>query len=131
MQRLIFYSVGKFLVAALNHPQQAQNCVLKVHSFVATPNDIIVAYEKHTAKKWTVEHITFDQLVRHERQQWKENNANAPIYTLRRIWLGGGTLYDSVDNGSLGVWSTQNLDDVIAGEVMKGGGQSLRSGQLQ
>ncbi|KIW00313.1 uncharacterized protein PV09_08200 [Verruconis gallopava] len=125
------HDVGRFVVAALKRPTEARNQTLKVQSFVATQNQIISEFEKQTATKWGVEYVPFSELTAKEKLQWAEENPIAPIYTLRRIWIGGGTLYDHLDNESLGVLETDNLEKVIAHKIRTGGGSAIQSGKLQ
>lgn len=128
---LIFDSVGKFVVAALKNPETARNKALKVLSFVTTLDGILSEFEKQTGKKWHVDRVPYAQLQEREREQWQVKDPSAPIYTLRRIWIGGGTLYDHVDNEQLRVMETDSLAKVIADQIKAGGGQALRSGELQ
>jgi hypothetical protein len=130
-EMLILDSVGKFVVAALKHPKIAMNRALKVQSFVASMNEIVAEFEKQTHQKWKINHFSLAELREHERKQWEEKNPNAPLYTLRRIWIEGGTLYNKTDNEDIEVIETESLAKAVAGELKKGGGQAIRSGQLQ
>lgn len=119
------------MVAALKHPKMAMNRVLKVQSFVASLDQIVAEFEKQTCQKWEIVYFSQEELREHERKQWESKNPNAPLYTLRRIWIEGGTLYDKLDNDDIGVTETESLAKVIADEIQKGGGQAVRSGKLQ
>ncbi|KAI8630052.1 hypothetical protein F5Y19DRAFT_69829 [Xylariaceae sp. FL1651] len=95
--------VGKLLVAALQHPEEAMDKVLKVQSFVTTPNEILREFEKQTGAAWTVEYTSGQKLREVETQWWDDGNPLATAATLRRIWAEGGTLYQQTDNGRLGL----------------------------
>ncbi|KAL8281592.1 hypothetical protein RB600_005157 [Gaeumannomyces tritici] len=91
--------VGKFLVAALRHPEASFGKALKVQSFVVTPNQVLAEYEKQTGgSKWKVAKTPLDQYRQMEQKAWEEGDAKATMLTLRRIWAEGGTLYDKNDN---------------------------------
>lgn len=53
-----------------------------------------------------------------EKKAWEERNPVATVYTLRRIWTEGGTLYDEVDNKAIGVSETDSLAKVV-GQVIE------------
>ncbi|KAL1893999.1 hypothetical protein Sste5346_006141 [Sporothrix stenoceras] len=96
--------VGKFLVAALRHPEQSFGKALKVQSFVVTPNQVLAEYEKQTGgDKWQVTHVPLKELEELETRAWAEGAGNATGFTLRRIWAEGGTLYEKNDNELIGV----------------------------
>ena len=96
-------SVGKLLVAALRHPEATRNRALKVNSFTATPNLIVAEFERQTGgQKWDVEHVPRDEVVQSEKKAYEEKSPFATMYTLRRIWADGGTLYDKRDNSDIG-----------------------------
>lgn len=76
---------------------------LKVQSFVTTPNAIVEEFEKQTGAKWTVDHTPNQRLREAEKESWEHNSPIATLYTLKRIWAEGGTLYDKTDNEILGL----------------------------
>lgn len=100
---LTWNSVGKLVVAALRHPEESFGKALKVQSFVTTPNAILEEFEKQTGAKWTVSHTPEQKLRQAEKESWDSGSPAATLYTLRRIWAEGGTLYDKTDNESLGL----------------------------
>lgn len=102
---LTWCSVGKLVVAALRHPEVSTGKVLKVQSFVTTPNAIVAEFEKQTGSKWTVDHTPNQKLREMENEKWNANDPIATLYTLKRIWAEGGTLYDKTDNEILGLTS--------------------------
>lgn len=101
--QLTSHSVGKLVAAALQHPEASLGKILKVQSFVITPNAILEEFEKQTGTKWTVEHTTNQKLREVEKAKWDANHPVATLYTLRRIWAEGGTLYEKTDNEALGL----------------------------
>lgn len=109
------HSVGKGVVAALRHPDAALDRALKIQSFVATPNEILAAFEKHTGAKWAVEYSSLDKLRELEERLWAEGDPGATLATLRRIWGEGATLYEVTDNGSIGLEDgvVESLDDAV------------------
>ena len=103
------YSVGKFVVAALLHPEVSKNRALIVNSFTTTPHEIVKEFEKQTNSKWTVTYTSLDDLRKLEEESWEKGHPSAASMTLRRIWTEGGTLYDKMDNEELGVKETDTL----------------------
>ncbi|OTA54784.1 NAD(P)-binding protein [Hypoxylon sp. EC38] len=95
--------VGKLVAAALRHPEASVGKVLKVQSFVTTPNSIVAEFERQTGTKWTVDHTSNQKLREVEKEKWDANSPIATLYTLKRIWAEGGTLYDKTDNEALGL----------------------------
>jgi hypothetical protein len=114
--RLTFCSVGKSVVAALRHPSESFNKALKVQSFVVTQQQILKELEKQTGgEPWTVTNYTLDELREAEKKGWTEGNPNATLYTLRRIWSEGGTLYEKTDNERIGLKDEdlETLEDAV------------------
>ncbi|EQB51239.1 NmrA-like family protein [Colletotrichum gloeosporioides Cg-14] len=95
--------VGKTLVASLRHPDASFNKALKVQSFVATPKQILAEFEKQTGAKWETSYVPLKKLEEAEEKAWADGKPYATIFTLRRIWAEGGTLYEKTDNESIGV----------------------------
>ncbi|KAI1407104.1 NAD(P)-binding protein [Hypoxylon sp. FL1857] len=95
--------VGKLVAAALRHPEASIGKVLRVQSFVTTPNAIVAEFERQTGTKWTVDHTPNQRLREIEKEKWDANSPIATLYTLKRIWAEGGTLYDKTDNEALGL----------------------------
>lgn len=96
-------SVGTTLVASLRHPEASFNRALKVQSFVATGKEIVAEYEKQTGEKWEIVYSSLETLKKAEEKAWAEGIPYATIFTLRRIWAEGGTLYDKTDNERIGL----------------------------
>lgn len=115
------YSVGKGVVAALRHPDASVDRALKIQSFVATPNEILAAFEKQTGAQWTVEYSSLDKLRAVEERLWAEGKPIATGATLRRIWGEGGTLYERTDNEDIGLGAdeVESLEDAVRGAVQK------------
>lgn len=111
-------SVGKLVVKVLLHPDQCKNKALKVNSFTATGNEILEEFEKQCGgEKWNVEHTSIEELRNLERDAWANKHPVAPIFTLRRIWNEGGTLYDQTDNRLIDAENMQTLSDAVANAI--------------
>lgn len=107
-------SVGKLVVAALKHPSVSQNRALKVNSFTTTGEETLAEFEKQTGgERWTKTYTSLDRLRELEQKAWAEGVPIATIFTLRRIWTEGGTLYDERDNGLIGEPKMESLADVV------------------
>jgi hypothetical protein len=119
-------SVGKFVVAALQHPDQSYGKALRVQSFVVTPKQVLAEYEKQTGAKWTVESTPLDEIRKLEAKLWEEGKPTATSITLRRIWAEGGTLYDKNDNEVVGVkeGDADSLETAVKRELSLGGWQN-------
>jgi len=99
--------VGKLVAGALLHPEASANKALIVNSFTATPLEILQTYERLTGgQPWAVSYTSLEQLKEIEQKAWAEGNPVATIFTLKRIWTEGGTLYPGRepqrDNGLIG-----------------------------
>lgn len=113
--------VGKFVVAALRHPETATTTAgeggkaLKVNSFEVTSNQVVAEYEKQTGAKWKVSYVPLSKVREQEETLWAEEHPKATVVTLRRIWAEGGTLYEKTDNESIGVKSedTETIAEVL------------------
>lgn len=91
--------VGKFVVAALLHPEASKNRALRLNSFTTTPKQIVSEFEKQTGgEAWQVDTTSIDKLSNMESEAWERQDPRATAYTLRRIWTEGGTLYEKRDN---------------------------------
>jgi hypothetical protein len=95
-------SVGKLLVAALQHPGASRNRVLIVNSFTTTPDEILDEFERQSGVKWELEYTDLERLKEMEEKAWQEQDPKAAVCTLRRIWTEGGTLYEKRDNALIG-----------------------------
>ncbi|KAL4888492.1 hypothetical protein BDV59DRAFT_188521, partial [Aspergillus ambiguus] len=109
--------VGKFVVHTLTHWDVARNRALKVNSFTTTPRAILAEFEKQTDSTWSVEYTPLDELRQLEKGAWENNDPKATLYTLRRIWTEGGTLYDRRDNEDIGAVDTSSLEDLVQGSI--------------
>lgn len=91
--------VGKLVVAALKHPEAGKNKALRVNSFTATPKEIVAEFEKQTGgERWQVAYTSLDELKQLEQQAWEKESPAAGLFSLRRIWTEGKTLYEHRDN---------------------------------
>jgi len=70
--------------------------------------------------KWEVSYTALEELRKIEQQAWESSQPWATIATLRRIWAEGGTLYESRDNGKIGMKDNDmgTLQEVVA-ELIK------------
>ncbi|KAF4637021.1 hypothetical protein G7Y89_g1061 [Cudoniella acicularis] len=106
--------VGRLTVHALLHPAASKNRALRVNSFTATEAEILAEFERQTGgEKWTVERTSFEKLRELEKEAWESGNPAATGYTLRRIWVEGGTLYEVRDNALIGGEETESLSDAV------------------
>ncbi|KAI0002654.1 isoflavone reductase family protein [Xylariaceae sp. FL0662B] len=102
--------VGRLLVAVLLHPEASDNRALKVNSYTTTPNEILAEFERQTESKWDVSFTPLADLKILERVAWESGNPLGTLYTLRRIWTEGSTLYEQTDNAALGLSKTDTLE---------------------
>ena len=94
--------VGRLLVAALETPTTSHERILKVNSFTTTGREALAEFEKQTAVKWDVSYTPLDRLKTLEKEAWEKDSPFKTVFTLRRIWLEGGTLYKVRSNGEIG-----------------------------
>ncbi|KAI8939738.1 hypothetical protein NX059_003483 [Plenodomus lindquistii] len=94
--------VGRLLVAALNTPAATHKRVVKVNSFTTIGKQVPAELEKQTNTKWHVTFTTLEELKKYEKEAWERKDPLATVFTLRRIWTEGGTLYDERNNDSVG-----------------------------
>ncbi|RFU26259.1 hypothetical protein B7463_g10076, partial [Scytalidium lignicola] len=121
--------VGKFVVASLQHPEVSVNRALKVHSFTTTPNEILAEFQRQTGEIWKVAYTPLNELKKLEQEAWAVGDPLATVYTLRRIWTEGGTLYDKTDNEAIGVVVTDTLGSMVKRAIEKET-SAFRSGEL-
>lgn len=113
-------SVGKLVVAALKNPSVSQDRALRVNSLTTTPEEILAEFEKQTGgEKWEKTYTSLDRLRQLEKKAWSEGNPAATLFTLRRIWTEGGTLYDVRDNGRIGEPKMESLEDLVRASVQR------------
>jgi hypothetical protein len=113
------HSVGKFVVAALLNTRESRNTTLVVHSFTATPEEILAEYEEQTGCKWDVSYTTMERLKEIEKEEYQVYSPMATVVTLRRIWTDGGTLYKFYDDSLLGEIDTETLQSQVAAQIVK------------
>jgi hypothetical protein len=56
-------TVGKALVAMLEHPDETKNTYVFVSSFNISQRDILEVVEKVDGQKWTIKHITSEEVI--------------------------------------------------------------------
>ncbi|KAI1080824.1 isoflavone reductase family protein [Whalleya microplaca] len=111
--------VGRLLVAVLLHPEASDNRAIKVNSFTTTPNEILAEFERQTELKWDTSYTSLTDLKAYEEAAWQEGNPIATVYTLRRIWSEGKTLYDRTDNAALGMNKMDTLEMSVQEAIWK------------
>jgi hypothetical protein len=111
--------VGKFVVAALCNTTASRNATLIVHSFTATPHEILAEYERQTGCKWEKSYTTLDRLKQIETEEYRVYSALATVVTLRRIWTDGGTLFKYYDETLLGQVDTETLESQVTANIKK------------
>lgn len=125
-------SVGKLLVAAVRNLAASRNRALRVNSFTTTPNLTLAEYERQTSTKCDVSYTSLDELKTLEKDAWESGDPLAAIYTLRRIWTEGGTIYKSIDSKDIGMYPADldSLADAVKMAVSSNGQEAFRSGDL-
>lgn len=105
--------VGRALVAVLQHPEASDNRAVRVQSFVASPAELLAEYERQTEQTWKVAYTSLDELRRIEDDAWVAGHPVASIFTLKRIWAEGKTLYKTTENKAIGLTKTDTLEMVV------------------
>lgn len=112
--------VGRLLVAALQTPTTLRERILKVNSFTTTGKKALAEFEKQTGTQWEVKYTALEDLERFEQEAWEKGDPLATVFTLRRIWTQGGTLYAHRDNGKIGFeGKEETLEEQIAKSIEK------------
>lgn len=111
--------VGKFVVAALINFITSRNQTLIVHSFTATPKEILAEHETQLRHKWECNYVDLKQLQTMEKQAYQIYSPLATVLTLRRIWTAGGTLHKFYDDSLLDVVETETLEDQVRLNIAK------------
>ncbi|KIY03870.1 uncharacterized protein Z520_00561 [Fonsecaea multimorphosa CBS 102226] len=107
--------VGKLVALAALHPEASRNKALRVNSFTATDSEILKEFEKQTGgQPWKVSYTSLDTLKKLEQEAWDAGKPYATIFTLKRIWAEGGTLYDKRDNHLI---EAENVMETLADAV--------------
>ena len=107
-------SVGKLVTAALQHPEHTANRALIVNSFTTTPKEILAEYERQTGgAKWDLAYTPLPDLERAEKEAWEKGIPHAAVFTLRRIWTQGGTLYENRDNELIRAPPSETLQEAV------------------
>ena len=122
--------MGKFVVAALLNGNASKNATLIVHSFTATPHEILAEYEQQTGVKWDVSYTTMERLKVMEKEEYQIYSPLATVATLRRIWSEGGTLYKYYDESILGnIADTETVESQVRANIerQEGGDQPFPS----
>ena len=108
------------MVAALVNSNASRNETLIVHSFTATPHEILAEYEDQTGAKWEKSYTSFDRLKVIEKEEYQVYSPLATVVTLRRIWTEGGTLHKFYDEAILGCGDEcESLESQVAANIIK------------
>ncbi|KAK1818038.1 hypothetical protein LTR12_007563 [Friedmanniomyces endolithicus] len=105
--------LGRFVVATLLHPETVRNRAIKVNSFTATAHEVLAEFEKQTGAKWSVSFTSLEELKELEKEAWESEKPFATVYTLRRIWTEGGTLYKERDNSLVECEDSETLATLV------------------
>ena len=90
-----------------------------MHSFTATPNEILEEYERQTDCKWEKSYTSVERLKEIEKEEYQVYSPLATVVTLRRIWTDGGTLFKYYDETILGQIETETLESQVAANLRK------------
>jgi nucleoside-diphosphate-sugar epimerase len=113
--------VGRLLVAALRTVTTEHERVLKVNSFTVTPKQILAEFEKQTGAKWDVSYTPLEELKKAEQEAWANDTPRKTVYTLRRIWTEGGTLYEESDNSKILSVDVETLEEQVRKAIAQQG----------
>ncbi|KAH8676218.1 isoflavone reductase family protein [Xylariales sp. PMI_506] len=111
--------VGRLLIAVLKHPEVSDNRAIRANSYTTTPNKILAEFERQTDSMWTASYTSLDELRAFEKAAWEQGKPLASLYTLRRIWTEGKTLYDRTDNEMLGMAKMDTLEMSVQESLWK------------
>ncbi|KAK1063975.1 hypothetical protein LTR74_009042 [Friedmanniomyces endolithicus] len=105
--------LGRFVVATLLHPEAVRDRAIKVNSFTVTAHEVLAEFEKQTGAKWSVSFTSLEELKELEKEAWESEKPVATVYTLRRIWTEGGTLYKERDNSLVECDDSETLATLV------------------
>lgn len=106
-------------MAALLNGTASRNTTLIVHSFTATPHEILAEYEDQTGCTWERSYTTVERLKEMEKEEYQVYSPLAFVATLRRIWTAGGTLYKFYDDSLLGSIDTENIYSQVTANIAR------------
>lgn len=123
---LNLHSVGKLVLAALQHPTEARNRALRLNSFYTTDAEILREFERQTGgQRWDATYTPLPKLRELEEEAWNSGHGLAVLITLRRIWAEGGTVYEKTDNNLIGAGSgLTSLTEAVHDAIQKQLGES-------
>lgn len=111
--------VGKFVVAALISHISSRNVMLKVHSFIATPDEIVTEFEAQTTGAWQKHHVDLTTMKKLEREAHQIHSPLATLLTVVRGRNEGVLPPDFYDNSLLGFVETEILEDQVRYSIAK------------
>ncbi|KAK4071980.1 hypothetical protein Trihar35433_4044 [Trichoderma harzianum] len=114
---------GTAVVAALRHPEESHNAVLRVASFVKTSNEVFSEYEKQLGVKFSAKYISLADHEAEEGSMWEKGSPWAVVAALRRIWATGGAMYDHFSNEDIGLGNggMESLEEAVRKHVNSSG----------
>lgn len=68
-------------------------------------------------EKWTVSYVPIANVKELEKEAHANKNPAATVFTLKRIWGSGGTLYEKRDNGLIDAEDTETLQDAVKASI--------------
>jgi uncharacterized protein YbjT (DUF2867 family) len=114
--------VGRLLVAALKTPTESHERILRVNSFTVTGKEVVAEFEKQSGAEWNVGYMPVDELKKAETLAWEMDSPFKTVYTLRRIWIEGGTLYAERDNRKIGLEEgLETLEEQVGRAILSQG----------
>jgi hypothetical protein len=109
-------TIAKGILAMLKHADETKNQYVYISSFHICQKDILEALEKTCGKKWTVKHITSEELITQGKQRLAEGDEMGAIDLVGGGALGKEALGDSrpwgLWNEKLGI-QRQDLEQAI------------------
>jgi nucleoside-diphosphate-sugar epimerase len=105
--------VGRLLVAALKTSTNEHERILKVNSFTVTSKEVLAEFEKQTGAKWDVSYTSLEELKKVEKDAWEKDSPFKTMYTLRRIWTEGKTLYKEIDTGKIRFKNAETMEEQV------------------
>jgi hypothetical protein len=68
-----------------------------------------------------VSYTPLEDLKKAEQEAWANDTPRKTVYTLRRIWTEGGTLYDESDNGKIVSVDVETLEEQVRKAIAQQG----------
>lgn len=110
--------IGASVAGILKHPSETANRFCHVHSIRTSQNDILLAFERITGQKWTVEHLNSKEILARGREKLKNGDRKGMLDVLTVQLFEEGTGRSIVvseedsDNALLGV-PQEKIDEIV------------------